>query len=210
MRYPKLRELKEAIKALVKGPYTSKFPYQPHKPYERFRGKPEFHADDCIGCTACCQVCPTGALSFSEDKARRKFLYRMDLCIFCGQCQANCPTEKGIILSNEFDLATTGKREDLKQEIEKELFICECCGEAIAPVNQILWVAKKIGPLTFSNALLMLFYLRNLDLASKEKSVFPASGGIPQWREKEKNEFLRSDRIKVLCPRCRREAVLKS
>lgn len=37
MRYPKLRELKEALKALIKGPYTSKFPFKPHVPFERFR-----------------------------------------------------------------------------------------------------------------------------------------------------------------------------
>ena len=199
MRYPKLRELKEAIRALIKGPYTSKFPFEPHTPFERFRGKPEFHQDDCIGCTACCQVCPTEALSFKDDKNKRQLVYRVDLCIFCGQCQANCPTGKGIMLTQEFDLATTGKREDLKQIIEKELVLCECCGEQIAPYDQILWVAKRLGPLTFSNASLMLFYLRNLDLASREEAT-PQKESEPQ----------RADRVKLLCPKCRREAVLKS
>jgi hydrogenase-4 component H len=199
MKYPKLRELREAIKALIKGPYTSKFPYQPHTPFERFRGKPEFHQEDCIGCTACCQVCPSGALSFEDNKAKRQLIYRVDLCIFCGQCQANCPTEKGIMLSHEFDLATTGKREELKQVIEKELVLCECCGETIAPYDQILWVAKRLGPLTFSNASLMLFYLRNLDLALREEAA-------PQ----KEAEIQRADRVKLLCPKCRREAVIKS
>jgi len=62
MRYPKLRELKEAIRALIKGPYTSRFPFEPHQPYERFRGKPEFRQDDCVGCGACFQVCPAKAI----------------------------------------------------------------------------------------------------------------------------------------------------
>ncbi|OGX19868.1 MAG: hypothetical protein A3K83_03975 [Omnitrophica WOR_2 bacterium RBG_13_44_8b] len=203
MRYPKLRELREAIKALIKGPYTSKFPYQPHTPYERFRGRPEYHQDDCMGCTACVNVCPSDALSFEDKiengKGKRILKHRVDLCVFCGQCQANCPTEKGIVLSREFDLATTEKREELQQQIEKELVLCDCCGEIIAPYDQILWVAKRLGPLTFSNTSLMLFYLRNLVLALKEK---PAP--------KEEQEFVRSDRIKILCPRCRREAVLKS
>jgi formate hydrogenlyase subunit 6/NADH:ubiquinone oxidoreductase subunit I len=199
MKYPKLRELKEAIRALIKGPYTTRFPYQPHTPFERFRGKPEFHQEDCIGCTACCQVCPSGALTFEDTKAKRQLTYRVDLCIFCGQCQANCPTEKGIMLSQEFDLATTGKREELKQVIEKELVLCECCGEQIAPYDQILWVARRLGPLTFSNASLMLFYLQNLDLALREETT-------PQRQA----ELQRADRVKLLCPRCRREAVIKS
>jgi len=199
MRYPKLRELKEAVRALIKGPYTTKFPFQPHTPFERFRGKPEYHQEDCMGCTACCQVCPSGALSFQDNKTKRQLIYRVDLCVFCGQCQANCPTEKGIMLSREFDLATTGKREDLKQVIEKELVLCECCGEIIAPYDQILWVARRLGPLTFSNASLMLFYLQNLDLALKEE-VTPQSQA----------ELQRADRIKLICPKCRREAVIKS
>lgn len=199
MRYPKLRELREAIKALIRGPYTSKFPYQPHKPYERFRGKPEFHDEDCVGCGACFEVCPAKAIEMQDIKGKRILTVNWDMCIFCGQCQANCLTEKGIILSQEFDLATTEKRSDLKQTIEKEVLLCEACGEIIAPYDQIVWVARKIGPLCFSNASLILFYLRSLNLALKEKPS-----------PKEELEFLRSDRIKILCPRCRREAVLKS
>lgn len=201
MRYPKLRELREAIKALIKGPYTQRFPYVSHKPYERFRGRPEFQENDCVGCGACFQVCPAKAIDMQDKKDKRILTVHLDLCIFCGQCQGNCLTEKGIILSNEFDLSTTEKREDLKQIIEKELVLCAGCGETIAPFDQIIWVAKKLGPLTFANASLMLFYLKNTDLITlREEKPFA----------KEETEFLRSDRIKVLCPRCRRQAVLKS
>ena len=203
MRYPKLRELREAIKALIKGPYTSKFPYEPHQPYERFRGRPEFHEDDCVGCGACFQVCPAGAIEMQDVRGKKVLTIHWDLCIFCGQCQANCPTEKGIVLSREFDLATVGKREDLKQEIKKELLLCNCCKEVIAPRDQILWVAKKIGPLTFSNASLMLFYLTNLGGLIAKKDKFSQNTAKDA-------ELKRADRIKVLCPRCRREAVIKS
>lgn len=204
MKYPKLRELKEAIRALIKGPYTSKFPRKPHVPYEAFRGRPEFHESDCIGCAACVNVCPTNALSF-EDKiapgsVRRVLNHKVDLCIFCGHCQTNCPTEKGIVLSREFDLATTEKREDLQQTIEKEFVVCDCCGEPVAPRDQISWVAAKLGPLVFSNASLMLFYLSQARLAENVLKKAAAKNA----------EFRRQDRIRVLCPRCRREAVLKS
>ncbi len=199
MRYPKLRELREAIKALIKGPYTARFPYEPHQPFERFRGRPEFHEDDCVGCGACFQVCPAGAIEMQDSGDKRVLTVHWDLCVFCGQCQANCITEKGIILSQEFDLATTERREELKQTIEKKLVLCDCCGELVAPFDQISWVAKNLGPLTFSNVSVFLFYLMNLNLAFKEE---------PSLKKEE--EFLRSDRFKVLCPRCRREAVLKS
>lgn len=188
---------------MIKGPYTTKFPFQPHKPFERFRGRSEFNEEYCIGCTACVQVCPTKAIEFEDrvenGKASRVFTVRWDICIFCGQCQANCPPLRGITLSQKFDLATTGKREDLRQTIEKELVVCDTCHEVIAPRDQINWVAKRLGPLSFANASLILFYLRNLGLALKES---------PQ--PKAEKEYSRSDRIKILCPRCRREAVIKS
>lgn len=203
MKYPKLRELKEAVRALIKGPYTSKFPYKPHQPFERFRGRPHFHEEDCVGCTACSQVCPPKAIDF-EDKieagiAKRVLTVNWDICIFCGQCQANCLTGKGIVLSQEFDFATTEGRGGLKESIEKEFVLCECCCEPVVPYDQYRWVAQKLGPLCFSNASLLLFYLRGLGIALKEKLSGQKETG-----------FNRASRIKILCPRCRREAVLKS
>ena len=58
MRYPKIRELIEAIKALIKGPYTSDFPFRPHVQEEKFRGMPEYNEEGCVGCCACSEVCP--------------------------------------------------------------------------------------------------------------------------------------------------------
>ncbi|MCM8789874.1 MAG: 4Fe-4S binding protein [Candidatus Omnitrophica bacterium] len=204
MKYPKLRELKEAIRALIKGAYTSKFPYKPHEPFEKFRGRPKFYEKDCVGCTACVQVCPARAISYedkiSDDhKAKRVFTIYWDLCIFCGQCEANCLTGKGIMLSREFDLATTGKRNELRQTIEKELVTCECCGEPIVPYDQYVWLVDRLGPLVFSNSSSLLFYMRRLGLSLKEQ--------VPLQK---KEEPTRSDRLKIICPRCRRQAVLKS
>ncbi|MFH1655652.1 MAG: 4Fe-4S dicluster domain-containing protein [Candidatus Omnitrophota bacterium] len=197
------RILKEAVKAAITGPYTSKFPFKPHVPSENFRGKPEYSEVDCMGCSACAQVCPAGAITFSDEidngKATRKFVLRHDICIFCGQCQANCPTEKGVKLTQEFDLAVLENRRQLVSTVDKELVLCECCNEIIAPKDQIVWVAKRLGPLTFSNASLMLFYLKEMSLSNSDK--------MPALKEHSLN---RADRIRVLCPKCRREAILKS
>lgn len=201
MRYPKLRELKEAIKALIKGPYTSRFPFEPHTPYERFRGRPYFHEKDCTGCTACAQVCPTKAIDFEDDaiSGKRRLTVHWDICIFCGQCQANCLTGKGILLSQEYAFATIKNREALNDSVEKEFVFCECCQEAVLPHDQYMWLAKRLGPLSFSNSSLIMFYLRSMGLALKSR-IFP----------KKEEEFNRADRIKILCPRCRRKAVLGS
>lgn len=199
MKYPKLRELKEAVTALIKGPYTSKFPFEPHVPEERFRGKPEFHEEDCVGCGACANVCPARAIEVRDEGDQRILVYRWDLCIFCGQCEANCLTEKGIVLSDQFDLASTGSRQESRQEIQKELVLCDDCGEIIAPYDQLLFVAKKFGPLLYSNTSLLNIYFRDMDIASAED---PTSGGS--------EELSRAKRLEVLCPLCRREAVNRS
>jgi hydrogenase-4 component H len=197
MKYPKLRELKEAVRALVKGPYTTRFPFREHVPADRFRGLPEFHEEDCTGCGACANVCPARAIEIRDEHDQRTLIYRWDLCIFCGQCEANCLTEKGIVLSKKFDLAHTGSREKCKQEIVKKLILCDACGGTAAPVDQLIWTAGKLGPLLYSNTSLLNMYFRALEISSGEKTSPSAGEG-------------RAERVEVLCPACRREAVYKS
>ncbi len=199
MKYPKLRELKEAITALIKGPYTSKFPFEPHVPAERFRGKPEFHEDDCVGCGACANVCPARAIEVRDDGEERTLIYRWDLCIFCGQCEVNCLTGEGILLSHEFDLASTGPRSEARQEIRKQLVRCDCCDGIVAPRDQLLWVARRMGPLLYSNTSLLNMFFREEGITPSER---PAA--------EESADAGRARRIEVLCPLCRREAVYRS
>ncbi|NLO11426.1 MAG: 4Fe-4S binding protein [Candidatus Cloacimonetes bacterium] len=44
--------------------------------------------DTCIGCAACVEVCPTGALSMQDDKA----VCDEDACIDCLACIGVYPT----------------------------------------------------------------------------------------------------------------------
>ena len=67
MKLPKVRELIEAIKALIKGPYTSDFPIKTHTPHPNFRGQPKLNQDICVGCLACVQVCPVEALDYKDN-----------------------------------------------------------------------------------------------------------------------------------------------
>lgn len=199
MRYPKLRELVEAIKALIKGPYTSKFPFQPHTPEKRFRGKPEYHKDQCVGCGACKEVCPAGCIKMQDtidvDPPLRRLDLHYDSCLFCGQCQAACITQEGIKLSDKFDLAVFDRNEAV-ESVEKELVLCEACRCVIGARDHLVWIAKSLGELAYSSPTSYLSALKDLKLA---------------YLNVEKSEDLtRQDRVKILCPKCRREITLNT
>jgi len=199
MRYPKLRELVEAIKALIKGPYTSGFPFKEHVPEERFRGKPEYNKDQCVGCNACSEVCPSGCIktrdSVDTEPPMRRLDLHLDSCIFCGQCQANCITQEGIKLSNKFDLAVFDRNEAV-ESVEKELVLCEGCRCVVGAKDHLIWVAQKLGPLAYSSPTSYLSALKDLKLA--------------YLKVEKRDPLTRQDRIKVLCPKCRREITLNT
>ncbi len=198
MKKPKLRELGEAIKAVFVGPYTVKFPKEPLVTFEAFRGKPQFDDEGCVGCGACVNVCPPEALSLKDTVSEVSGIRRIDLdlgsCIFCGQCEENCLTKEGIHLTNEYDLATLN-REEIFEDIEKDLLLCEICRAVIGTVDHVKWLARKLGPAAFSNPTLMLTALGDLGLAEQEAPNDEGPEGRP-------------DRIPVLCPKCRRVTTL--
>ncbi|MBU4484574.1 4Fe-4S binding protein [bacterium] len=197
MKYPKLRELREAIIALIKGPCTTKYPFEPHKPFDRFRGKPIPNSDECIGCEACASVCPAKAIEIINDveNLSRRIVWSYDKCIFCGQCEANCTTETGVKLSNEeFDLAVFD-RSTLRSEVEKELVICFCCNEIIGTKEQLLWLARKLGPLAYGNFPLILATQNELQIVKDDKYKVNEKPG-------------RSNIFNILCPRCRHKVEL--
>jgi hydrogenase-4 component H len=190
MRTPKLRELKEAVRALVQGPYTANFPAEPTPLPEAFRGTPRFDEEECVGCGACANVCPPGAIEMEDDVENRLrcLTICLDRCIFCGQCELNCLTEKGVRQTSEYDLATTDRTE-LRERVEKTLVLCEACSAVIGPEDQIRWVAARLGPLAYGNPTLLLNAMEDLSAADKE----PPAG----------EELERGDRLRVLCPKCR-------
>jgi Fe-S-cluster-containing dehydrogenase component len=51
----------------------------------------QWDPDKCIECTACCSVCPTGALSVSRKTMHVSFDH--DKCIACELCIPVCPYE---------------------------------------------------------------------------------------------------------------------
>ena len=200
MRLPKIRELIEAIKALIIGPYTSKFPKIAHKPHPNFRGQPVYNEEKCVGCTACVDVCPVGALAFKDiigkdGDAKRVMIHYTDTCIFCGQCEAACIADhEGIKLSNDWELSFFD-RSQAQESIEKELVLCEICGEPIACKDHLKWISDRLGELTYSSPTLYLSRLKELGIIDKNIISAMKDNG-------------RSDRAKILCARCRRKTTL--
>ena len=196
MKYPKLRELREAIRAVITGPYTTKFPKIPWSAPPNFRGAPKFDKEKCVACGACVQVCPANDLTLINDKENRKRKIVLDIsaCIFCGQCEACCTTGDGIKLTTDYDLATMDRTQSI-DEVEKELLICDGCGAIISTIDHIRWVSERVGEKAFANPTLMLSTLSNLSLVDRDRP--PSS-----------KEYSRVDKIRILCPRCRREVTL--
>ena len=199
MRKPKLRELKEAVLAVIRGPYTTDFPAKPHEPPEGFRGRPRYNEQDCIGYRACEQVCPALAIKV-EDKlegpgGKRTFTLSYDKCIFCGQCALNCSTKTGIEMTREFDLSTFD-RSSLKHTIEHELVVCDSCNAVVGARKHLLWVARRLGAKAYANPTLIVLADGSMQLAE------PFAADRPE-------PLARNEMMRVLCPDCRRTVVVR-
>ncbi|UCG92878.1 MAG: 4Fe-4S dicluster domain-containing protein [candidate division WOR-3 bacterium] len=195
MRKPKLRELGEALRAIFLGPFTSKFPFKPSPAAPRFRGKIEFDFEKCILCGACVEVCPVNARAQEDDKLKkiRREIHYQERCVYCGQCVAYCTTKDGIKHTQEYDLAQI-TREGYENAIEKELILCERCGEVITTRAHLLWIAKRVGELAYANPNLFLVLSQEYGEEAMPKRI----DGAPY----------RSEHLQFLCPACRRTVYL--
>ncbi len=201
MKYPKLREVKEAVISLLTPAYTTKFPKKPHTPFENYRGKPVVDDENCVGCETCANVCPPHAITFKDDKKKKLRVIERNygLCIFCGQCQDHCITGKGVKLSDKiFDLATFD-RSQLVEKQEKELLVCENCGAIITTKEHIQYLHKKLGPIAYSSILNLNMLNEKLKLAEPKDVSFDV-----------KDELKRKDTFNIICPNCLRKVLVKS
>lgn len=194
MRYPKLRELREAFKSIFTKPATTRYPYGKAEIHPRYRGKPEFQ-DECLGCTACKEVCPAGAIEIVDDveNRKRKIVRYFDRCITCGECERICTCSDGIKMIPEFALAVYD-RKDLIDSVERELIVCENCGRPIATKKHILWLMEQLEEKGAAHLGFIIMSLKEL--------------GIIEEVKKKISFDKRQDLFAILCPECRHRITL--
>lgn len=200
MKYPKMRELKEAIVSLVTPAYTSKFPKVAHIPFENFRGKPVVDNENCVGCVTCANVCPPEAVTYTDDKEKGSRTIKRDYgkCIFCGQCQEHCITAKGVILSDKiYDLAVFDRKNNVEFQ-EKELLICRNCHSVITTKEHLYYMHRKLGPKAFSSILNLNMLNEKLHLAEGQDIDIEIMDGLK-----------RKDMFNIICPNCLRQVLIK-
>ena len=200
MKYPKIRELKEAVISLVTPAYTSKFPAEPHVPFRDFRGKPVVDDNNCVGCETCSNVCPSGAITFIDDTERRIRTITRDFskCIFCGQCQEHCITGKGVRLSDQiYDLARFDRSENVERQ-EKELLVCRSCNSVITTSDHLNYLHNKLGTKAFATILNLNVLNRRLKLDDGKDVEVEIKDGLK-----------RKDMFNILCPHCLRLVLVK-
>lgn len=200
MKYPKIRELKEAVVSLVTPAYTSSFPRKPHTPFENYRGKPEVDDKNCVGCETCANVCPPNAITIMDDRESGKRIITRDFgqCIFCGMCEEHCITNKGVKLSDKiFDLAVF-ERDTIVETQEKNLVVCKHCDAVITTDEHIQYLHSKLGPKAFASTLNLNLLNEKLELAPQEEVDIEIRDGLK-----------RKDMFNIVCPNCLRSILIK-
>jgi formate hydrogenlyase subunit 6/NADH:ubiquinone oxidoreductase subunit I len=101
-----LTVLDRFLRPLFRGPLTRAYPERPLVLPAAARGLPELDTGRCDTTAACVTVCPTGAISVTDDA------WQLDAgrCVFCVACVTACPQD-AIHMGSEVELAGRSRQE---------------------------------------------------------------------------------------------------
>jgi Ni,Fe-hydrogenase III small subunit/formate hydrogenlyase subunit 6/NADH:ubiquinone oxidoreductase subunit I len=85
-------------KSFSTGVVTTKYPAAPFETSSRARGRPEIDWANWKDARPAATICPTGAISFQDEKSRRVASLDLAKCIFCGLC---ADVDKAIRMTNQ-------------------------------------------------------------------------------------------------------------
>ena len=97
--------MREIIANIFRKPFTRRYPKEPARPFERFRGKLIYYPEKCVGCQLCARNCPSSAIKFFR---KGKIDFDLKTCMQCGLCVDVCPTS-AIAWDTKFDNADKRK-----------------------------------------------------------------------------------------------------
>ena len=82
-----------ALRNLFSPPRTQEYPQAPSSRHGGVRGLILFDEPRCVWCLKCEDVCPPGAIRFTQDRESFDYTYHYNpyLCIYCGECVRACP-----------------------------------------------------------------------------------------------------------------------
>ncbi len=104
--------LRILLNALRTGVVTTRYPEEPSRPPDRFRGLPVLRPGRGLPPP---DVCPVGALSERFDAGHRHVALDLARCVFCGRC-AEDPWAEAVTVGRDFELAARS-RDDLRIEV---------------------------------------------------------------------------------------------
>jgi hydrogenase-4 component H len=133
-------KIREAVLCLKAGRVTLPYPAAARPVPERFRGRPVFNPNKCVGCAGCANNCPAREILIADPcQEIRVVRYIGRRCTYCGRCADLCP-EGAITMSKEFETASE-KIGDIKQNFEIWMGTCQRCGRCYkdaGPLDQLM------------------------------------------------------------------------
>ncbi|HEX3050182.1 MAG TPA: 4Fe-4S binding protein [Aggregatilineaceae bacterium] len=103
----------DALRSMLKGPVTERYPFVRHPSPEHLRSQLHWDLTKCTGCGLCAKDCPADAIDIiTIDKKAKQFVfhYSIDRCTFCGQCVESCRQGCLEMSNDEWELAALDKK----------------------------------------------------------------------------------------------------